>query len=138
RAKGWDARDLAGRGSASMENHFLRCNSCWGEASGTCFRTRCKHVFCETCAYQHFSEYTSCPACGMQLQEADIKDFIVGVPLPQFQSSCFQQLYTEAGLENSANAAIQMMGTMQDSLSLLLQQMLVECTRASSNQQDLT
>lgn len=60
------------------------------EANGACFRTQCGHLFCESCAFQHFGQSQSCPACGVSLEEADITDLTVGLAPAHFRRMMFQ------------------------------------------------
>lgn len=60
------------------------------EANGSCFRTQCGHLFCESCSFQHFGQSQSCPACGLSLEEADITDLTVGLPPAHFRRMMFQ------------------------------------------------
>jgi hypothetical protein len=44
----------------------LRCNACWKVANGAggqSYRTRCSHLFCETCARAFFGRSLVCPVC---------------------------------------------------------------------------
>jgi hypothetical protein len=43
----------------------LRCNACWKvvNGAGLSYRTRCSHLFCETCARAFFSRTLVCPVC---------------------------------------------------------------------------
>ena len=45
----------------------LRCNACWKVANGSggqqSYRTRCSHLFCESCAKAFFSRALVCPVC---------------------------------------------------------------------------
>ncbi|CAM9278511.1 unnamed protein product, partial [Phaeothamnion confervicola] len=80
-----------------------RCNLCWNgvclSGSGQCFRTTCRHIFCESCAYNHFGEHQTCPSCGRELRETDVCEVSFGLPPSQdFTSSLYQELYKEAGL----------------------------------------
>lgn len=70
------------------------------EANGSCFRTQCGHLFCESCAFQHFGQSQTCPACSASLEESDITDLTVGLAPSHFRRVLFQvptpefELYT--------------------------------------------
>jgi hypothetical protein len=42
------------------------------QVAGACFRTRCRHLFCETCAYRHYSTSSACALCETPLSDSDI------------------------------------------------------------------
>lgn len=60
------------------------------EANGACFRTRCGHLFCESCAFQHFGQSQACAACGASLEEADISELNVGLAPSQYEKIVYQ------------------------------------------------
>jgi hypothetical protein len=45
---------------------------CHLQVAGACFRTRCRHLFCETCAYRHYSTSSACALCETPLSDSDI------------------------------------------------------------------
>ncbi len=67
---------------------FLPCGA--QEANGACFRTRCGHLFCESCAFQHFGASQACAACGASLEEADISELNLGLAPSHYEKIVFQ------------------------------------------------
>lgn len=60
------------------------------DANGSCFRTQCNHLFCESCAFQHFGQSQACPSCGVSLEEANIFEVTLGLAPGQFDKMMFQ------------------------------------------------
>ncbi len=55
-----------------------RCNVCLTEVQGQAYRTTCRHLYCETCAFSHFSSQRKCAICESPLSEDGVIDLCIG------------------------------------------------------------
>ena len=69
------------------------CNSCEISLKGNCYRTKCQHLLCESCACRSFSQGSLCEICGLKLHEGEVREVLIGIaPLP-LQDSMFQTAF---------------------------------------------
>lgn len=70
------------------------CNSCELSLHGNCYRTKCQHLLCETCACKCFNQGTLCKICGIKLHEGEVKEMLIGIISPlSLQDSMFQTVF---------------------------------------------
>ncbi len=55
-----------------------RCNLCLSKVQGQAYRTACRHLYCETCAFTHFSSQRTCAVCESPLSEDGVIDLCIG------------------------------------------------------------
>ncbi|CAN0427553.1 unnamed protein product [Ascophyllum nodosum] len=110
-----------------------RCNMCWKEANGACFRTQCGHLFCESCAFQHFGQSQSCPSCGVSLEEADITDLTLGLAPSHFSRMVFQEIYKDPDFRSMGQSVVRTAMALNESVAFVLAQMTLEGQRAAES-----
>ncbi len=59
-----------------------RCNMCLTEVQGQAYRTTCRHLYCDTCAFSHFSSQRKCAICESPLSEDGVIDLCIGKNKP--------------------------------------------------------
>ncbi|CAM9486053.1 unnamed protein product [Choristocarpus tenellus] len=124
---------------ASGAHMAQRCNLCWQEANGACFRTLCGHLFCEACAFGHFGQNQTCPSCGAKLNEADISDLTVGLePVAQFQKMIFQEIYKDPDYRSVSQAVVRTAMALHESVAFVLAQLTMEGQRVAAAEGTLT
>ena len=110
----------------------IRCNKCInGSLDGKCYRTKCNHILCESCACRAFDKGSACPVCNLKLFDGDVKELMIGItPLPLHDSmfqTAFQSTSWPTVLENSFQVVC---GSMEVSLFVqhqLYQEVMRRC-----------
>ncbi|CAN0209986.1 unnamed protein product [Pylaiella littoralis] len=110
-----------------------RCNMCWTDANGSCFRTQCNHLFCESCAFQHFGQSQACPSCGVSLEEANIFEVTLGLAPGQFDKMMFQEIYKEPDYRSMGHTVVQTAMALHESVAFVMAQMTLEGQRAAES-----
>eukprot|EP00903_Cladosiphon_okamuranus_P019221 g17675.t1 len=114
------------------------CNMCWNEANGACFRTRCGHLFCESCAYQHFGQSQACAACGASLEEADVWDVTLGLDATsQIEKIVFQEAFKEPDYSSVRKNLHRTAMALSDTASFTISQIVLDNQRRAENSTQL-
>ncbi len=67
-----------------------RCNLCLTEVQGQAYRTTCRHLYYETCAFSHFSSQRKCAICDSSLSEDGVIDLCIGNNEPNLPKLAYQ------------------------------------------------
>ncbi|CAM9348594.1 unnamed protein product [Ectocarpus sp. 13 AM-2016] len=108
-----------------------RCNMCWNEGNGSCYVTRCGHLFCESCAFRHFGQSQACPTCGHGLDESEIQDLTLGLEPSSVRRIVFEEALKEPNHHSSSQAALRTAELANETLGFLFSQMLLESQRGA-------
>lgn len=107
----------------------FRCNLCWELLQGSSWKASCNHVFCEECAFRHFSQRQDCPQCSRILGDDDFLDFIVGMDQANAEQAIYQEILHSPAWDEALRRCLKLMRTAESAVGFAFTQLVLSHQR---------